>query len=421
MSNPKVVSAEEAIGTIKSGSTVFVGESCGEPQTLVEALVEDRERLKGTRIVESRRMAGSKYARFSDCFHIVTFHVTSDNREAIRSGKADFLPIKLSELHALFRVDGHLPIDIALVQVSPADNQGYCNLGMTVGHTLDAALSAKKVMAEVNERMPRTFGETRLHMDRFDYIVETSRALVEYPSPETGEVDMAVARNVSQLISDGSVLSLGIGTIPEAVVMSLDGKKDLGVHSGMITDGIIAPIKRKIINNQQKSIDKGKTVTGVALGTDKLFQFINENPEIEMRPFSYTHALNIIAQLDNFVCVNSAVEVDLTGQVNAESIGSVQISTIGGQADFVRGAALSKGGKNIIALPATTKSGKNSRIVSRFNEGTIVSTPRYDVQYVVTEYGIADLWGKTLSQRTEALISIAHPDFRDDLYQASKS
>ena len=421
MSNPKFVSAQEAIRAIRPGSTVFIGESCGEPQTLVEALVEDRERLKGTHIIESRRMDGSKYARFCDYFHILTFHLTSDHREAVRSGKADFLPIKLSELHTLFQADGRLPIDVALVQVSPADNQGYCSLGVAVGHTLDAAVSAKTVIAEVNEQMPRTFGETRLHIDRFDYIVETSRSVVEYPSPETGEVDMAVARNVSQLISDGSVLSLGIGTIPEAVVMSLDGKKDLGVHSGMITDGIIVPIQQGIINNKQKNIDKGKTVTGVASGTEKLFQFINNNPEIEMRPYSYTHAIGTIAQLDNFVCVNSAVEVDLTGQVNAESIGSVQISTIGGQADFVRGAALSKGGKSIIALPSTTKSGKNSKIVSRFNEGTIVSTPRHDVQYVVTEYGIADLWGKTLSQRMDALISIAHPDFRDDLYQASKS
>ena len=419
MGNPRFVGAQEAISAIKPGSTVLIGESCGEPQTLVEALVAAKERLKGTHIAESRRIIGSKYAPLYDYFHIITFHVTSDYREAIRIGKSDFLPIRLSELHTLFQVNGRLPIDVALIQVSPADSQGYCSLGVSVGYALDAALNARMVIAEVNKQMPRTFGETQLQMDRFDYVVETSRPLLEYSSPQIGEVDMAVAKNVSQLISDGSVLALGIGTIPEAVTMSLGGKQNLGIHSGMITDSIIMPIKEKIITNKQKNIDKGKTVTAVAMGTEKLFQLIKENPEVEVHPYSYTHDINKIAQLDNFVCVNSAVEVDLTGQINAESIGNIQISTIGGQADFVRGAALSKDGKSIIALPSTTKNG-NSRIVSRFNEGTIVSTPRYDVQYVVTEHGIAELWGKTLSQRMDALISIAHPDFRDELHKAPK-
>jgi 4-hydroxybutyrate CoA-transferase len=232
---------------------------------------------------------------------------------------------------------------------------------------------------------------------------------------------MAVARNVNYLIDNGSVLSIGIGAIPEAVVRTIDKKRNLGVHSGMITDAIITPIKEKIITNEQKNIDKDKTVAALALGTKRLFQFIDENPKVEMHPYSYTHDIKTVTQLDNLVSINSAVEVDLTGQINAESIDSIQISTIGGQADFVRGAALSKGGKCIIALTSTTKNGKISKIIPQFKAGTIVSTPRYDVQYVVTEYGIAELCGKTLSQRMSALISIAHPQFRDELYQASKA
>ena len=421
MGNPKFVSAQEAISAIKPGSTILIGESCGEPQTLVEALVETKERLKGTRIIDCRRITGSKYAQLYDYFHIVTLHITPDSRQAVHTGKSDFLPIKLSEVHTLFQVNSLLPIDVALVQVCPPDRQGYCSLGVSAGYTLDAALSARMVIAEVNKQMPRTYGRNQLGIDRFDYLVETSRPLLEYPPPEIGEVEAAVATNVKQLINDGSVLSIGIGAIPEAVVMSLRGKHNLGIHSGMISDGIIMPIKEKIVTNEQKNIDRGKTVAALALGTKKLFHFINENPGVEMHPYSYTHDIKTIAQLANFVSINSAVEVDLTGQINAESIGSIQISTIGGQADFIRGATLSKGGKSIIALTCTTKNGKNSRIVPQFKEGTVISTPRYDVQYVITEYGIAELWGKTLSQRMSALVSIAHPKFRDELYQASRT
>ena len=421
MGNPKCVSAQEALSAVKPGSTILIGESCGEPQTLVAALVEAKERLKTTRIVDGRRIIGSKYAQFYDYFRIVTLHVISDNREAVRTGKSDFLPVKLSEVHALFQVNSPLPIDVALVQVSPPDGQGYCSLGVSVGYTLDAALSARMIIAEVNKQMPRTYGKNQLHIDRFDYLVETSRPLLEYPSPQIGELEIAVAENVNQLIKDGSVLSIGIGTIPEAVVRSLRGKHNLGIHAGMISDGIIRLIKEKIVTNEHKNIDRGKTVAALALGTKKLFQFINENPGVELHPYSYTHDIRRIAKLDNFISINSAVEVDLSGQINAESIGNIQISTIGGQADFIRGASLSKGGKSIIALPSITKDEENSRIVPQFKEGTVISTPRYDVQYVVTEYGIAELWGKTLSQRTSALVAIAHPKFRDELYQTSKT
>ena len=421
MGNHKSVSASEAIAAIKPGSTIIIGESCGEPQTLLEALIEDKERLKGSRLIECRRITGSRYAELFDYLHIITLHTMADLRDAISAGKADFLPVKLSELYTLFQPGSPVTIDVALVQVSPADSQGNCSLGVSVGYEREAALGAKMVIAEVNQQMPRTCGNSLLPLDTFDYVVETSRPLLEYPSPQFGEAEIAVAKNVMQLVDDGSVLSLGIGAQPEAIVSSLSGKRDLGIHCGMITDGIIPPIKEKIITNARKNVHKGKTVTGIVTGTEKLFQFVRENPEIEAHPYSYTHNINTISQMDNFICINSAVDVDLTGQINAESIGSTQISTIGGQADFMRGAALSKGGKSIIALPSATKNEKYSRIVAQLKEGSIVSTPRYDIHYVVTEYGIAELWGKTLAQRRDALIAIAHPKFRDELYRAVKT
>ncbi|MFH1032543.1 MAG: acetyl-CoA hydrolase/transferase C-terminal domain-containing protein [Chloroflexota bacterium] len=414
MPNTQDVSAREAIKAIKPGSTALISEACGEPQTLIEALVEDKERLKGTRLIEARRIVGSKYAWLSDYFRIISIHITPDTRELVRLGKADFLPVKLSEAHTLFQ-SGLVPIDVALIQVSPPDEKGYSSLGVSVGYSYEAALSARIIIAEVNDRMPRTYGRNQLHINQIHYLVKTSRPLLEYPFPQIGEIEMAVARNVNRLIDDGSTLSFGIGTIPEAVVRALDGKHDLGVHSGMITDAIIEPIEKGIITNERKTLNKGKTVTAGAMGTKKLFEFINENPDIEIHPYSYTHALMTLARLDNFVCINSAVEVDLTGQINAESIGDIQISAIGGQADFARGAALSKGGKAIIALTSTARNGETSRIVRSFKEGTIISTPRFDVYYIVTEYGIVDLRGKTLTQRRDALISTAHPKFRDEL------
>ena len=420
MGNPKSVSAQEAISTIKPGSTIFIGESCGEPQTLVEALAEAKEQLKGTHIFEGICIAGSKYTKLYDYFHIVTLQVTPDNRDAVRTGKVDFLPVKLSESGTLFQASGLLPIDVALVQVSPPDGQGYCSLGVAVGCTLEAALNARMVIAEVNKQMPRTYGRNQLHIERFDYLVETTSPLLPYLPPQIGEVEMAVATNVKELINDGSVISFGIGAIPEAVMRSLSGKRNLGIHSGILNDYTVSLIEEKIITNEQKNIDRGKTVAALAWGTEKLFHFIDENPTVEMHPYSYTHDIKRMAELDNFAFIGSAVEIDLTGQINAESIGNIQISAIGGQADFIRGAALSKGGKGIIALPSTTKNGKYSRIVAQFKEGTAISIPRYDVQYVVTEYGIAELWGKTLAQRMDALVSIAHPRFRDELHQASK-
>ena len=421
MSNPKYVSASEAIRATEPGCTVFLGESCGEPQTLVEALVADRERLRGTRILDSRRINGSQLLPFCDYFKVISFQFAADTSKAAEKGLVDHLPLKLSEIHRLFLPGGPVPVDVALVQVSPPDAEGNCSFGVCVGYTLEAALSAKMIIAEVNQHMPRTYGGNALPIERFDYVVRSSRPLLEYPIPRVESLHMEVAKNVARLIGDGATLCLGLGSVPEAILKCLKGKHHLGLHSGLITDGILDPIKEGIITNKKKNRDRGKTVSAQAMGSKELFQFLRENPAVEMRPYSYTHDIHVLAKTNNFTLINSAIEIDLTGQLNVESIGTVQFGAVGGQADYIRGTALSRGGKSITALTATTQNGKTSRIVPQFSEGTIVSIPRYDVQYAVTEYGIAELWGKTLAERRKALIAIAHPKFRDALYHSCQS
>jgi 4-hydroxybutyrate CoA-transferase len=355
-----------------------------------------------------------------DFFYVTTFHVFADLVEAIHGGKVDVIPIRLSELPSLFS-SGRLQIDVALVQVSPPDNAGFCNLGVSVGFTRDAALSAKMLIAEVNEQMPRTYGNTKIPIDRCNYVVETSRPLLENLRHErVGDDEMAVAKNVCQLINNGSTLCVGVGNIGEAVMNSLQGKRDLGVHAGLITDSIIGPIEEGIITNGQKTINRGRTVASFVSGSKKIFQFVNENPYVEIHPYSYVHSAETISQLDNFVSVSSAINTDLSGQINSEFVQGKQIGIVAGQADFVRGAGLSRGGKTIFAFASTAKKGEVSRIVVKLAEGTPVTIPRYDTHYVVTEYGIAELWGKSLSQRADALTAIAHPRFRDQLFHASK-
>ena len=409
------VSAEEAIRAIKAGDTVFIEGTCREPQTLVEALVEDKERLKGTHLLDSRVMPGSIYAKLTDYFHIITFHVSSDLIEGVKSGVVDFLPIRLIQISSLFTTS--LPIDVALVQVAPPDEKGYCSLGIAAAFNREAALNAKIAIAEVNEQMPTTFGDNSIHIGQFDYLVESSRLLLPWRNPKIGPEEETVAKNVSQLIPDEATLCLGIGAIPESLAKALADKRQLGIHSGMMGDGIVDLMESGVVTNEHKRINKGKTVAAAAVGGEKLLRFVHKNPLVEVYPYSYTHDIMTICQIENFIAVLSAIEVDLTGQLNAESIGDTQVGAVGGQADWVRGAALAPGGKSIIAFTSTAR-GKTSRIVPRFKEGTVISTPRYDVDYIVTEYGIAELKGKTLSQRAQALISIAHPDFREEMERA---
>jgi len=406
------VSAQEAIGVIKAGDTVFIEGLCSEPQTLVEALAEDKERLKGTHILESRFLPNAPYAKLTDYFHITTFHVSPDLVEGVKSGVVDFLPARLTQIPSLFGTS--LPIDVAFIQVSPPDEKGYCSLGIAAAFNREAALTAKIAIAEVNEQMPFTFGDNCLHINQLDYLVDSSRPLLPWRSPKISPEEEAVGKNISQLIPDETTLCIGVGAVPESLAKALMDRKHLGVHSGMIGEGIIELMENGVVTNERKSIDKGKTVTAAAVGGEKLLRFVHRNPSVEIHPYSYTHNLMTTCKIKNFTPVVSAIEIDLTGQVNAESLGATQISAIGGQADWIRGADLAPGGKSIIAFVSAIK-GKTSRIVHQLKAGTIISTPRYDIDYIVTEHGIAEMKGKTLSQRAQALISIAHPDFREEL------
>lgn len=414
------VSAPEAIGVIKPGDMVFIEGTCGEPRTLVDALVEDKERLKGTHLLDSRVIPGSPYASLTDFFHIITMHVNPDLRKGVEDGTIDFLPVSLTQTPSLFTTT--VPLDVALVHVSPPDEQGYCSFGAVPGFNRDAALAARTAIAQVNDQMPFTYGDTLIHVSQLDYLVEVSRPVQPWPDPKIGPEEEAVAAVVSERIADGDTLCIGVGAIPEALVKTLNNRRHLGLHTGMISDSTVDLMESGVVTNERKAIDRGKTVSGAAAGTEKLFRFIHKNPQVELHPYTYTHDANIIRQFDNFITIVSAIEVDLGGQVNAETIKGIQISAVGGQAEWLRGAAAAPGGRSIIAFTSTIqgKTSRNSRIIPRLQEGTITSVPRYDVDCIATEYGIAELKGKTLAQRARALISIAHPDFRDELEKARR-
>jgi len=340
-------------------------------------------------------------------------------RQAVQQGRADYIPIFLSEIEGLFR-SGALPLDVTLIQCAPPDDYGYMSLGAGVDIALTSAQYAKHVVVQVNDQAPRTLGDSFLHVSKADVIVEASHPLPEYRKSEVTDLHRAIARHVAGLIPDGATLQTGIGGIPDAVLAMLRDRKDLGVHTEMFSDGIIDLIQSGAINNERKTIHPHKVISGFVLGTKPLFDFIHDNPIFEFHPTSYANDPFIIAQNDRMVAINSAIEIDLTGQVCADSIGTLPFSGIGGQVDFMRGAARSKGGIPIIALPSTAKDGACSRIVATLKPGAGVVTSRGDVHYVVTEFGVAYLHGKTLRQRAEALIQIAHPKFQDALLAAAR-
>ena len=412
------VSAEEAIRAIKPGDMVFIEGTSGEPRTLVDALAADHKRLKGTHILDSRVIPNSPYAKLTDYFHIITMHVNPDYREAVQKGTVDFLPVALTQTPKLFTTT--VPLDVALVQISPPDEKGNVSFGCVPGFNRDAARCAKTVIAQMNAQMPYTYGDTLMPLSEFDYIVEVDRPVQPWPDPTIGPEEEAVARVVSERINDGDTVCIGVGAIPEALIKTLRNRKHLGIHTGMISDSIIDLMESGVVTNERKAHQKGLTVSGAAVGSDKLFKFINRNPKLELYPYTYTHDPNIISKFNNFITIVSAIEVDLSGQVNAETIKGVQISAVGGQGEWLRGAAVAPNGRSIIAFNSAIK-GKTSnvsRIVYRLGEGTVTSVSRYDVDMVATEYGIAELKGKTLTQRAKALIVIAHPDFREGLEKA---
>jgi len=413
----KTVSGTEAAQYIQSDMRVYIHSGCAEPETLVEALTARAPFVKNVEVVHFMTAGQADYTapQFEGhCRHNSLF-MGANVRKAVNEGRADFTPIFLGEAEALFE-SGQMPLDVALVQVAPPDAHGFCSMGVDVCGTLTAARCAKLVIAQVNDQMPHTFGDCFLHVNDIDVVVEVSRPLCELKPIEITEVHHGIGRHISGLIEDGSTLQLGIGGIPDAVLLELTNRRDLGIHSELVSDSVIPLIEAGIINGSQKTIHRGKVILGFVLGSKKLFDYIDDNPMFEFHPSKYINDPWIIAQNDKMVAINSAVQVDLTGQVCADSIGTYFYSGIGGQVDFIRGAARSKGGKPIIAIPATAKNGSVSRIVPMLDPGAGVVTSRGDVHYVVTEFGVAYLHGKTIRQRAEALIEIAHPKFRDELY-----
>jgi len=414
----KVMSAREALRCVESHMRVYIQPGCAEPETLVGALIERGPCVRDVEIVHLLTMGRADYIapEMAGHFRHNAMFIGANVREAVNDGRADYTPIFLSEIESLFE-SGEMVIDVALIQVSPPDSHGFCSFGVGVDTTLTAAKKARFVIAQVNNQMPRTYGDSFIHVSDIDAIVESSRPLCELPKHEITDLHLAIARNVATLIEDGSTIQTGIGGIPDAVLIYLKDRKDLGVHTELLSDHIIPLIESGVVNGRRKTLHPRKVVLAFALGTRRLFDFVNDNPIFEFHPNAYTNNPILIAQNDHMVAINSALQADITGQVCADSIGTYFYSGIGGQVDFIRGATRSKGGKPIIAIPSTAKNDTISRIVPTLDPGAGVVTSRGAVHYVVTEFGVAYLHGRSIRQRAEALIQIAHPDFRNQLYE----
>lgn len=413
------ISAEEAVNTVNSGERIFIHGSAATPLHLLNALLRRAGEIQNVELV-SISMFGDvdwKQPGVTDSFKLNSLFVSANIREWANSSYGGYVPIFLSEIPLLF-TNGYLPLDVAIVQVSPPDNHGYCSLGTSVDAAWTAVRTAKKVIAQVNPKMPRTLGDSPIHASKFSAMVWHDAELpsVDYGS-KINDVITKIGENVAGLIEDGSTLQAGIGAIPDAVLNCLGNHRDLGIHTEMFSDGVVPLVKNGVINNEKKKVLRGKTVTSFVAGTKKVYDFVNDNPSLSFMNVSFANDATVIRQNPKVVAINSALEVDLTGQICADSIGIYQYSGIGGQMDFMRGAALSEGGKPIIALPSVTNKGV-SRITPILKQGAGVVTTRGHAHYIVTEYGIVNLYGKNLEQRSKMLISIAHPDHREELEKA---
>jgi acetyl-CoA hydrolase len=411
----KVMSAVEAVKLVRSGDRLTTSSNAGAPRHLLEALCSRSGELRDVEIAALLTLGEAPYdhPEHRAAFRANALFVGHNLREAVNAGRADYTPIFLGEIPRLFAE--RLPIDVVLVQVSPPDDHGFCSFGVSVDVVKPAAHLARHVIAEVNPRCPRTLGDSFIHVSRLSAIVEADYELAELPAEAADPVAERVGANVAGLVRDGDTLQLGIGAIPDATLAALHDKRDLGIHTEMFSDGVMHLVESGIINGDRKPIHRGKVVSSFILGSRALYAWAHNNPIVEMHPSHYTNDPFVVAQHDHMVAVNSAIAVDLTGQVVSDSIGTRIYSGIGGQVDFVRGASRAAHGRPIIALPATAKNGTVSRLVSELPPGAGVVTSRGDVHYVVTEHGVADLWGRTLRQRAEALIAVAAPEFRDEL------
>jgi len=415
----RITTAEKAVQVIQSGQRIFLTGNASVPQKILTALVNRADELENVEMVQVLTIGPAPQAEpgMEKHLRINNLFIGENVRQALHEGRADFTPVFLSEVPHLFR-NQILPLDVALIHVAPPDEHGFCSLGVEAGLVKTPAQVSKIVIAEVNEQMPRTLGDSFIHFSKIDYAIPVNYPLAELPMGETNELSVKIGEHVAELIEDGSTMQMGIGAIPDAVLNFLDHKRDLGVHTELFSDGVMDLVQKGVINNEKKTLHTGKIVAGFIIGTRRLYRFVDDNPIVELHPTEYVNDPFIIAQNNKMVSINSAIEVDLTGQVNADSIGPKLYSGVGGQLDFVYGASRSEGGKPIIALPstATLRDGTRlSRIVSMLKPGAGVVTTRYHVHYIVTEFGIAHLYGKTIRERARALIKIAHPDFQEEL------
>ena len=417
----KVETATDAVRRIRHGSRVFIGSGAGEPQSLVSALAA-RQNLEDTEVVHIMTLGVAPYAepRFDQRFRHNAFFIGANTRDAVNQGRADYTPVFLSEIPSLFRT-GRIVIDVALIQVSGPDGHGYCSYGVSTDIVKSATESARVVIAEVNSQAPRALGDCFIHVRDITALVPCDDPILEAPQGGENELALAIGKHIADLVEDGATLQLGIGQIPDAVLRYLGDRRDLGVHTEMFSDGMLPLLETGVITNARKSLHRGKMVASFVLGSRALYDFIDDNPMVEFHPTEYTNDPFVIAQNERMTSINSAIEVDLTGQVCADSLGPLFYSGIGGQVDFVRGAARAKDGKPIIALPSTAEDGTVSRIVPTLKPGAGVVTSRGDVRYVVTEHGVAYLHGKTIRERATALIQIAHPRFRPWLLAEAKA
>lgn len=402
---PKIIGATSKIG---------LGNACAEPQTLIEYLIENKSSFNALDIYGMIQYWTDRYFKENlwKRFKLKVFMVDRFTLEGIDNGLTEYIPCRYSNIPELF-TKGYIHLDAALISLSPPNSKGNCSFGVSSDYTTAIARSAKTVIAEINQQMPWVYGDNSININKIDYYIETDRQLPQVKTELFTECDQKIGANVSLLIDDGATIQIGMGRLSEAVLASLSGKRWIGVHSGLMSDGIVDLIEKGVIDNSRKGLKAGKTVTTTIIGTDKLYRFVHHNRNIEAFPSNYTHNLVTLAKVIQLHAINSAIQVDLSGQINAETVNSTQVSGVGGQSDFINGAALSKGGKSIIVLPSSSKEESISRIVPFLDRGAAVTSLRHDIDYVVTEQGIAHLRGKTLKERAKALIEIANPKFRD--------